>query len=273
MNIFLGSAGSPLISKGKSTEEAIQDLSKLKLNALEIQFSHGIYLNENQAENVRKVAEDFGIRLSVHCPYWINLCSKDDKVIKESKERILKSIEIGEIAGADAVAVHAAYYSGLTPDQAYDKLKENVLDMLDKAKVKHIKLGLETMGRAIQFGSLDETIKLCEDIGNRQLVPYIDWGHLFVRSGGGIDYGDVFNKLKPLKLDHINSHFEGVGKNKKGEFVDVHVPIDDHPPFEPLAKEIIKRKLNITIISESPILEVDSLRMKEVLNKLGFGWV
>ncbi|MEK6909623.1 MAG: endonuclease IV, partial [Candidatus Aenigmatarchaeota archaeon] len=79
----------------------------------------------------------------------------------------------------------------------------------------------------------------------------------------------VFDKLKPLTPDHINSPFEGGDKNKKGEFVDVHVPINGHPPFEPLAKEIIKRKLGITIISESPVLEIDSLKMKKIFEKLG----
>ncbi len=269
MEIFLGSAGIPISSKGTSTIDGIKRIAELKLSAFEIEFVRSIYLNEKAAEEVGKVAKELGVRLSLHAPYFLNLCSKDPKVIKESKERILKSLVIGEIAGADAVAVHAAYYSGLTPEQAYDKLKENILDILDTAKskeIKNIKLGLETMGRESQFGSLDEIIKLCKDVGRKHLVPYIDWGHLFVRGKGKIDYEDVLDELKKLKLEHINSHFEGVDKNKKGEFVDVHVPINSYPPFEPLAKEILKRKLDITIISESPLLELDSLKMKNYLS-------
>lgn len=270
MKVFLGPAGLPLASEGK-TIDGIRKVKEFGLNAMEIEFVRSVYMNEKTAKEVAQVAKENEIRLSVHAPYYINLCSKDAKVIKESKERILKSLEIGEIAGADVVAVHAAYYSGLTPEQAYEKLKENVLDMLDKTKskgVKNIKFGLETMGKSSQFGSLDEIIKLCKDVGRKQLVPYIDWGHLFVRGKGKINYGDVFDKLKVLRLDHINSHFEGVDKNKKGEFVDVHIPIGSYPPFELLAKEIVKRKLDITIISESPILEVDSLKMKKIFRDL-----
>lgn len=269
--IFLGSAGIPISSKGNSTIDGIKRIAELKLNAFEIEFVRSIYLNGKNAQEVGQVAKENEVRLSVHAPYYINLCSKDAKVIKESKERILNSLVIGDIAGADAVAVHVAYYSGLTLGQAYDKLKENILDILDKMKskgIKNAKFGLETMGRESQFGSLDEIIKLCKDIKSEQLVPYIDWGHLFVRGKGRIDYGEVFDKLKPLKLEHINSHFEGVNKNKKGEFVDVHMPIDNHPPFEPLVKEILKGKLDITIISESPILEQDSLKMKKILEKI-----
>ncbi|MBI1978827.1 MAG: TIM barrel protein [Candidatus Aenigmarchaeota archaeon] len=270
MKVFLGPAGLPMASEG-NTIAGIKKIKELGLNAMEIEFVRQVYMNEKTAEEVGQVAKENEVRLSVHAPYYINLCSKDVKVIKESKERILKSLLIGEIAGADAVAVHAAYYSGLTSEQAYDKLKENVLDILDKARskgMKHIKFGLETMGRESQFGSLDEIIKLCRDVDSKHLVPYIDWGHLFVRGKGKINYGEVFDKLKVLKLDHINSHFENVNKNKRGEFVDVHVPINGHPSFEPLAKEIVKRKFDITIISESPILEIDSLKMKSIFESI-----
>ena len=94
----------------------------------------------------------------------------------------------------------------------------------------------------------------------------MDFGHSFVRENGKINYGDIFDKLKPLKLDHINSQFTGVKFNEKTKkFVDVHVPMDNNPPFEPLAEEILKGKLDITIICESPLLEIDSLKMKKIL--------
>lgn len=274
--IFLGPAGLPGSSKGTSTADGVKHVAELGLNAIELEFVRSIYLNEKTAEEVGEVAKESNVRLSVHAPYFVNLCSKDIKVIKASKERILKSLEIAEIVNADTVAVHAAYFSGLTPEQAYDKLKENVLDVLDKMKskgIKNVNFGIETMGRESQFGSLDEIIKLCKDVGNKQLAPYIDWGHLFVRGKGRIDYGEVFDKLEVLKLKHINSHFEGVAKNKRGEFIDVHTPINSHPPFEPLAKEVLKRKVDITIISESPVLEQDSLKMKLVFKKAGYNFI
>jgi endonuclease IV len=37
-----------------------------------------------------------------------------------------------------------------------------------------------------------------------------------------------------------------------------------------LAKEILKRKIDINIISESPILEQDSFKMKKIFEKLGY---
>jgi deoxyribonuclease-4 len=49
-----------------------------------------------------------------------------------------------------------------------------------------------------------------------------------------------------------------------------HLVLDHKPDFEPLAKEMLKRKFDITIISESPILEQDSLKMKKIFEKLGY---
>lgn len=269
MTIFLGPAGIPHSSKESSTVEGIKQVAELGLNAMEIEFVRSVYLNEKTAVEVGNVAKEFGIRLSIHAPYFINLCSKNKETIEASKERIIKSAKIGEIVGADAIAIHSAYYSGMTSEQTVEMLHGTFLELLDKIHeigVKKTKLGIEVMGRESSFGSLEEIIEVCKKVNHKQVIPYLDFGHSFVRENGRIDYVDIFDKLKPLKLEHINSQFTGVKFNEKTKkFVDVHEPIGK-PPFEPLAKEILKRKLGITIICESPLLEVDSLKMKEILN-------
>jgi len=82
----------------------------------------------------------------------------------------------------------------------------------------------------------------------------------------------LFNWLNELLIfvDGENLAFSNMKYNvNTKKFVDVHVPIDSHPPFKALAEEIIKRKMNITIISESPILEQDSLKMMKIFRSLG----
>ena len=170
---------------------------------------------------------------------------------------------------AEAIAVHAAYYGKDSPESSYENIKQACVDIIEHARKNgwdNVKFGLETMGKKSQWGSLDEIIKLSKEI---KIIPYIDWAHLFVRNQG-INYKDIFDKLKKLRLKKIHSHFEGVKKNSAGEFVDIHTPISDHPPFKPLAEEILKRKIDITIISESPILEKDSLKMKNIFDGLGY---
>jgi deoxyribonuclease-4 len=271
MKIYLGPAGVPIVSKERSTASGIKTISELGLNAMEVEFVRGVKMQEKAAEEVGRIAKELNIKLTVHAPYYINLCSKKKSVVEASKRMILDSADRGERMGAEAVAIHSAYYSGLNPEQAFEKVKtefEEIHDRMKSAGIKNIKLGCETMGRWSQFGSLEETVELSKEL--KFLIPFVDWSHLFVRGKGKIDFGDIFDKLKVLKLDHIYSHFQNVQKNKRGEYVDVHVPLDHSPSFEEFAKVLLKRKVNITIISESPILESDSLKMKKILEKLGY---
>lgn len=269
MKIFIGPAGVPISSKGKSTKDGIETVSKLGLNAFEVEFVRGVVMSNGTAKEIGAIAKSLGIKLSVHAPYYINLNSADKAKLEASKKRVLDSLERGHHMGAEVVAVHASYYGDDTPEKTYEDTKEACVDILEKAAKSGwygVKLGLETMGKKSQFGSLEELARLSKEI---KIIPYIDWAHIFVRNNGTIDYSGIFSQLEKLKIKKIHSHFENVKKNGKGEFVDVHIPIDHHPPFEPLAKEILKRKIDITLISESPLLEKDALKMKGILENLG----
>ncbi len=270
MKIFLGPAGIPISGNSRSTKGALEIISELGLNAMEIEFVRGVVMSNDTAKDIGTTAEKFGIALSVHAPYYINLNSEDKSKIEASKKRVLDSLERAHHMGAEVIAVHASYYGNYTPEKTYENTKVACIDILETAK-KHgfddISLGLETMGKRSQFGSLEELIKLSKEI---KIIPYIDWAHIFVRRQGRIDYAEIFDQLEKLKIKKIHSHFENVKKNSAGEFVDVHVPIDHSPAFEPLAKEILKRKIDITLISESPLLERDALKMKNILENLGY---
>lgn len=269
MEIFLGPAGIPHTSKKRDTIEGIKTVKELGLNAMEIEFVHSVYMKKNVAEQVGEVAKNLGVRLSIHAPYYINLASEKKATIAASRKRIFDCADRGERMGADAIAIHSAFYGKNEKEKVFEIVRNQFLEILDEMKnagIKNVKLGVETMAKRSQFGTLEEVLQLHKEV--RQVVPYIDWAHLFVRNGGSIDYSEVFEKLKKAGMSHINSHFEGVKKNQKGEWVDVHEPIG-HPKFEPLAREILKNKLDITIISESPVLEDDNLKMKKVLEKLG----
>ncbi|MFH8080574.1 MAG: TIM barrel protein [Candidatus Aenigmatarchaeota archaeon] len=270
--IFLGPGGNCISAKDKTTIGSFKQLKYLGLNCQEIEFVRSIYLNEKTAKEVSTASSEMKIKLSIHAPYFINLASEKTKTIENSKRLILACARIAEILNANMVVIHSGYYIKNDKEKTYSLIKEAYLDLIDKMNqegIKNVSLALETMGKNSQFGSLEEIIQMCKEV--KGLLPCIDWAHIYVRNNGKIDYGEIFDKLENLKLDHIHSHFEGVKYNvKEKKFVDVHTPLDSHPPFEPLAKEILKRKTNITIISESPILELDSLKMKKVFEKLGY---
>ncbi|MGC9105291.1 MAG: TIM barrel protein [Thermoprotei archaeon] len=274
VKIYLGPAGVPHAAGKKGTKEALKVIKDLGLNAMEVQFVQGVKMSLETAEEVGKLAQELGIRLSVHAPYAINLCSEDEAKIEASKKRLLETALRAEKMGADAIAIHVAFYGKRDPEECYNLVKEGLKDVVERAEeqgVYHVKFGAETMAKETAFGTIEEVIRLSKDV--KGVIPYIDWAHTFARQGGQIDYEQIINRLiDELGLSHINSHFESL-QNRKGKYVDVHVPIDSGtPPFRPLAEAILnnKRLQSITLICESPELERDALKMKKVLEELGY---
>jgi len=272
MKIYLGPGGNCLTAKDSSTFGSFERLKELKLNAQEIEFVRSIYLSQKAAEEVGRQAKNYGIELSVHAPYFINLLSEKKETVNASIKRIFESIDRAERMGAKFVVVHAAYYGKLNKEEAFEKMKEitlKIVEEIEKMKVKNTKLAYETMAKESQFADLDYLLSLIKEVKSRLLTVCVDFAHLYCRLNGKIDYSQILDKVK--NFEHIHSHFSNVKYNlNTKKFVDVHTPINSHPPFEPLAKEILKRRLNITIISESPKLELDSLKMKETFEKLGY---
>lgn len=272
MAIFIGPGGVPFTSPDRSTISGIKHCSKLGLNAMEVEFVRGVNMSKELAEEVGKVARELGIRLSCHAPYYINLLSDKKSIVHASIQRIIDTLDRAERMGADAIAVHAAYYGKLSKEEAQKKMEaitEEILGKAEKLGIKHVKLGYETMGKASQWGSLDEISALRKKFGNR-IIPYLDWGHLFVRGGGKIDFAEILDFMEKLGIKHINSHFNSVKFSTASKaYVDVHTPIaTKNPDFAELAKLLVKRKTDITLISETPILEQDSLNMKKILEKV-----
>ncbi|BFH72547.1 deoxyribonuclease IV [Sulfurisphaera javensis] len=270
--IYLGPAGVPHSSKKRNTIDGIRTVKELGLNAMEVEFVQGVRMSPESAEEAGKVAKELGVRLSVHAPYFINLCSEEREKVEASKKRLLDAADRAERMGADTIAIHIAFYGKKSPEECYQIVKSELGATVDTARsmgIKNVKFGVETMAKDSAFGTLDEVISISKEI--KGVVPYIDWAHTFARQGGKIDYGEIIDRLiKELGLSHINSHFESL-VYRNGKYVDEHLPIDNNsPPFEPLAREILKRDISITLICESPELERDALKMKKILEDLGY---
>ena len=251
-------------------------MAELALNALEVEFVRRVGMGNAMAKQVGEAAKELGVLLSVHCPYFINLCSQEPEKFEASKRRILDSVERAFYMGANVAVFHPGFYGALAHDAAFKAVEGACWDMLDRMKengVKGVQLGLETTGKVSQFGTLDEIIEICKKI--KGCAPVVDFAHIYARQAGRIDYAWVFDRLKPLKLKHLHTHFTSMewtpAKAPWGGNERRHLELKvNKPPFEPLAREILKRKVNITLISESPILEQDSLEMKRVFEKLGY---
>lgn len=267
MKILLGPAGSP-------TGNTLTSLAFVKeqcLQAMELAFTHGVHMSRETAEKIAGENKKHKISMSIHAPYYVNLVSEDEKKVSDSKKRILKSCELGHILGARKIIFHPAYYGRLPKELVYERVKKEVVEMLDTIKENkwNVNLFPETTGRVAQFGTLDELLQMADETGCDICV---DPAHIFARNNGKIDFSDMMREIEKYGRKELHFHFSGINFSEKGERN--HLTIDSKKPnFAEFAKALLERAENIdtaTIICESPVTWKDSLVMKKALGKLGY---
>ncbi len=257
--IQTGIAGIPQAKKGKGIDAGIIYLAEIKLDAMEVQFVRGIFMGSDAAKRVGETAKEMDIKLSVHAPYYINLAGNKE-TIEKSKKFIINSALRAIEMNANIVVVHPGYYS--KKENTFELVKSACEDIKDKIE-KKVLLGIETAGRRSQFGTLDEIIKITSEV--KGTAPVLDFGHIHARGTGSLKSKSDFEEvLDRFDGDGLHIHFSGVeyenGNEKK------HIPVDDEPSFELLAEVLIERGCDATVICESPLLELDALKMKEIIN-------
>ncbi len=254
--IRIGPAG----SSGLGNLGGIKKVARMKLDCMEVEFTYGVRMTLDTAEKVGILAKEKEIALSVHAPYYINLASDEKEKILASKKRILDSCERAHVLGAKNVVFHAGFYQKKTQKKTYGMIKKAILGMQKYISRKKWDVNLcpEITGKPSQFGSLDELLKLKRETGCGLTV---DFSHLYARHQGELDYGRLLKKL-PRKF---HAHFSGIEYGKKGERKHVKTK---KAFFEPLAKELIKRRPDITLICESPQPYKDAKMMKKMVHRL-----
>ena len=269
--IRIGPAGIPLSCKGRTNKDGIIYIKKvLDLNAMEIQLIRGIQtVSDEEADFIRNFAEENDIELHVHAPYYINLAGDEDE-IELSKSKILYSGRLANRLGAKILVIHPGFYGDRSKEETKELIIKNLKDIVSQFKKEKIKtkLGIETMGKQKVFGSLDEVIEVCKKV--KGTVPALDLGHIHARCNGCLktreDFEMIFDKVKPLKLKHYLIHITGVLYENGNEYY--HTPIKKGDmPLEPLINIILDNKYNVTLISESPLLEHDAMYIRLQIEK------
>ena len=269
--IRIGPAGIPLSCKGRTNKDGIIYIKKvLDLNAMEIQLIRGIQtVSDEEADFIRNFAEENDIELHVHAPYYINLAGDEDE-IELSKSKILYSGRLANRLGAKILVIHPGFYGDRSKEETKELIIKNLKDIVSQFKKEKIKtkLGIETMGKQKVFGSLDEVIEVCKKVKGTD--PALDLGHIHARCNGCLktreDFEMIFDKVKPLKLKHYLIHITGVLYENGNEYY--HIPIKKGDmPLEPLINIILDNKYNVTLISESPLLEHDAMYIRLQIEK------
>ena len=257
--IKIGPAG----SDGLGNLKGVQKAAALGLDCMEVAFTYGVRMDLKSAKAVGALAKEQGIILSVHAPYYINLASDEKEKLDASRKRILDSCEKAHAMGARKVVFHAGFYQKRTAGQTYDLIKKAIGGMQKSIAGNgwQVKLCPEITGKPSQFGSLTELLKLKQETGCGITV---DFSHLYARQQGEIDYAKILAKLPK----QFHAHFSGIEYGDKGERK--HIRTTKHF-FEPLARALIQRRVDITIICESPEPYEDAIMMKKLIKKIREG--
>jgi len=233
-------------------------------------------MKREDAEKLGLKAKENDVWLSLHGSYFINFCGEKD-VIEASKQRLISCATAAEWMNASIVVFHPGFYGKNQQKEAFTNCLEALKEVVETMKtlgIKNVKIGPETMGKPSQLGSLDEILGFCEKVERTR--PVIDWAHLHARDKGRFKTVDDFrkvveeieNRLGTEAVKNMHCHFTKVEFTDKGE--KCHHTMDEMnygPDFPMLAKVIAEFKLKPVIISESPILDVDAIKMRDILHK------
>ncbi|MBZ4644727.1 MAG: deoxyribonuclease [Petroclostridium sp.] len=267
----------------KSSLQMPEWLKNMGLDAYEYQCSKGVNISEKTAKKLGENARAFGIELSVHAPYYINLASIEAEKREGSKRYIIETMTAARWMGAKRVVVHPGSCSKINREAALELAKDTLKEALKEADalgLDDIHICPETLGKINQLGTLEEVMELCKI--DERLIPTIDFGHIHARGLGCLvgksDFEKVFdiieNSLGSERLKNFHSHFSRIeftsgGEKKHWSFCD----IEYGPEFEPVAEIVYKRNLSPVIICESRgTMAEDALELKKIyMKKVGSG--
>lgn len=273
-----GPAGIPLMFDvlKRPVEDVPEYLRSEGLDAFEYQAVRWGPKPQMKKENAEKLginAKKHDVRLSVHGSYFINFCG-DALTVEASKRRLISCITAADWMGAHEVVFHPGFYSKSREEdlQRCVKAINEVVEFMKSAGISGVSLAPETTGRVFQVGSLDETLTLCEKV--ELAKPTIDWSHLHAREIGKLktidDFRQVIDKIErrlgTSAVKELHCHYTHVEFGRARERR--HHTMDETrygPNFEPLAILIAELDLNPVIISESPILDIDSQKMQDIV--------
>jgi deoxyribonuclease-4 len=241
-----------------------------------VQWGRKPQVRKEEAEKLGIEAKQRDVWISLHGSYFLNF-SGLKTIVEDSKQRLIACATAAEWMGAHTVVFHPGVYGKRPPEVALKMCSDALRDVIQTLRdlgITNVKLGPETMGKMYQLGSLDEVLSLCETVDQTQ--PVIDWSHLHARGLGRFrtidDYRRIVEQIEKRlgteALRSLHCHFSKIEYSDKGERR--HHTLEEPrygPDFRLLAKIIVEFKMNLILISESPVQDLDAMKMRDILRE------
>ncbi len=292
MPLKLGPAGVPLSCKGRTIVEGMDDITVLGLDAMEVQTVRTIqpqHFDQYWQAGILSWKSDF--EMNMHGPYYAELLGK-----KRERNRTLSkmetSLQAGKIINARHLTFHVGPYGEYDPGTKANEQVANVMSGIvervrevwgvegeeeDYAAFPWVHesepslVGIETSGRQELWGTVEEVLEVCNHVEGT--VPVLNMGHIHARGHGRLrtseDYAELFDQARETYGGStFYCHFAGV-EHRMGNALHYTQIKKSDLKFEPFAEYLAEEGdwMDITIISDSPLLEHDAMYMLQHYDK------
>ncbi len=292
MPLKLGPAGVPLSCKGRTIVEGMDDITVLGLDAMEVQTVRTIqpqHFDQYWQAGILSWKSDF--EMNMHGPYYAELLGN-----KRERNRTLSkmetSLQAGKIINARHLTFHVGPYGEYEPGTEANEQVANVMSGIvervrevwgveeeeeDYAAFPWVHesepslVGIETSGRQELWGTVEEVLEVCNHVDGT--VPVLNMGHIHARGHGRLrtseDYAELFDQARETYGGStFYCHFAGV-EHRMGNALHYTQIKKSDLKFEPFAEYLAEEGdwMDITIISDSPLLEHDAMYMLQHYDK------
>ena len=290
MPVRLGPAGIPLSCKGRTIVEGMDDIISLGLETMEVQTVRMIAPQHfEQYWQAGVLANKTEFEMNIHGPYYSELLG--NRVERgRSLTKIESTLQAAKTINARHITLHAGHYGEMGRGRAANEQLANVFaGIVDRVhEIWHddddiypvfpwlkdgtpSKIGIETSGRQELWGSLEEVLEVVNHVEGT--VPVLNIAHIHSRGHGSMrtseDYGEMFDLVREtIGAKEFYCHFSGV-EHRTGNAMHYTQIKKSDLNFEPLAEFIVEEGgwLDITLISDSPLLEHDAMYMLQNIEK------
>ena len=292
MPLKLGPAGVPLSCKGRTIVEGMDDITVLGLDAMEVQTvepSSPQHFDQYWQAGILSWKSDF--EMNMHGPYYAELLGS-----KRERNRTLSkmetSLQAGKIINARHLTFHVGPYGEYEPGTEANEQVANVMAGVVE-RVREVwgdeeeeedyyafpwvhesepsLVGVETSGRQELWGTVEEVLEVCNHVEGT--VPVLNMGHIHARGHGRLrtseDYAELFDQARETYGGStFYCHFAGV-EHRMGNALHYTQIKKSDLKFEPFAEYLAEEGdwMDITIISDSPLLEHDAMYMLQHYDK------
>jgi len=289
MAVRLGPAGVPLSCKGRTIVEGMDDIISLGMDAMEIQTVRMVAPNHfEQYWQAGALSYKAEFELNIHGPYYAEVLGNRMQ-LNRTLSKMEASLQAAKVLNARHITCHVGPYLGHSRGSEANEVVANVFaGVVDRiaeiweedadhpvfpwlSEMEPTKIGIETSGRQNLWGSIEEVLEVVNHVENT--VPVINFAHIHSRGHGRLktseDYGELFDLVREtIGTKEFYCHFSGV-EHLMGNALHYTQIKKSDLNFEPLAEFLVEEGdwLDVTIISDSPLLEHDAMYMSQLISK------